>query len=156
MTQHAFWTAPWAEALQAAINRGPTPEERTRMRRPETYWQVVDTARERFCGSVILAVRDQPAGEPPYLALAFAQGRCVAARLGMAPDGPEPRYVLDGRLDDWQAVTRHGDLLRAIMYGTVRLDVGDPLLFFRDIAFFVEIVRCLAKVPTTTPTSAAA
>jgi hypothetical protein len=156
MMPYTFWTPVWAEAVRICINRGPAPEERARIRRPDTYWEVVDKGRQTFSGSVVIGIRDLAPGEPCYLSLVFDQGVCAAARLAAAPEGAEPRYVLDGRRDDWHAVVGHGDLMRSIMYGTVRLETGDPLRFFRDIAFFVEVVRCLAKVPTTLPGSAAA
>ncbi|MBI2321518.1 MAG: hypothetical protein HYU88_05370 [Chloroflexi bacterium] len=156
MTQDAFWSAAWAEALRACINCGRAPEERAQIRRPEAYWQAIDRGRQTFGGSLVLGIRDVPRGQSAYLTLAFDGGACTAARLGAQSDGAEPRYVLAGTQADWQAMARDGNLLRGIMYGTLRLDAGDPIAFFKDICFFLEVLACLARVPTTFADGAAA
>lgn len=156
MTQYAFWTPAWAEAVRVSIDRGVAPEDRARIRRPETYWRAIDRARQTFRGSLALRTRDLPRDQPAYLTLTFDSGACTGARLGDEVDGPQPCYVLSGTQGDWQALVGDGNLLRSFMYRTVRLEAGDPLAFFKDICFFVEVLASLARVPTVFPAGAAA
>lgn len=152
MTDPTFFSADWAEAVRAAVDRGPDAE--VRAGKLDDYWNWIDRAREEHGDSWALCVRDLPAGRgrsPTYLVLRWSSGRCVDGRI-VGPEAlPQATYVLAGDYADWRELLAGYDPGRMVMYRRFLLEEGPLLQLFRIIYFFVESLGCLARVPTVLP-----
>lgn len=157
MERLPFFSAAWAEAVQEAINRGPSPEARAV--KLQSYWEWVEQAGATFDGSLSVKVTQAPAEsglEGSCLLLALAGGRCTAARITTERDAADATFRLTARYADWQALLAGFDMGKAVMYRKIRLEGGDVLQFFHRIFYFIETLACAAQVPTRLPEETAA
>ncbi|MEW9556194.1 hypothetical protein [Nonomuraea sp. NPDC050783] len=135
-----FFTAEWAEAARAAVDAGPTEQDRAG--KLPAYWSWIDRARAGYTARWALGVRDS--GE--YLVLTWKDGHCTDGSIVRGP-AVEAEYVLAADRDVWRSLREGADPGRVVMYRGLRLEQGDVLAFFRTIYFFVESLAVLARLP---------
>ena len=143
-----FFSKEWADAVQEALNAGPTAE--VRAGKLQEYWDFFDLIRSIYPSSWALGCRDLPrelGGAPSYLFVQWDGGTVTDCRI-IGPDDPlEATYVLGMDYADWKALHNGYDAQRTVMYRKMLLEDGDLLEFFKAIYFFVE---CLSVVSTVT------
>ncbi len=144
-----FFSASWAARVVSAVETGLAPETRT----PKlgTYWEWVDRARAGYHGSWALGVRNPPSGEPSWLVLDWHAGQCVDARITDTRDCPAAVFAVSADYEDWRALLDGYDPGRAVMDRKLVLQRGRVLDFFGLVYLFIEVVRCLAGLPTSRP-----
>jgi hypothetical protein len=144
----SFFSAPWADAVRDAVDRGPSDE--VRAGKLPTYWEWIDEVRAGYDDSWALVDPDLPAdlgGGPAHLLLQWDQGHCVRTAIVGAEEAAGARYVLSASHQVWQELLDGADAGRLVMYRQFRLQSGDVLRFFRGIYFVVESLAALGRVP---------
>jgi hypothetical protein len=143
-TAAPFFSPDWADAVRAAVDRGP--DDALRATKLDTYWDWIDGVRDGYSDSWALGLRE-PDGRTAHLLLRWEQGRCVQATISGPDDSPEAAYIFVADRQTWHDLLAGEDTGRIVMYRRLRMLRGDVLSFFRVIYFFVESVAAIGRVP---------
>jgi hypothetical protein len=158
MSDVAFFSKQWADAVRDALHAGPSAE--VKAAKLQEYWDFFDFVRSIYPSSWALGCRDLPAelgGGPAYLFVQWGGDGTVTDCRIIGPDDPlEATYVLGMDYADWKALHDGYDAQRTVMYRKILLEDGDLLEFFKAIYFFVESLAVIGTVRATFPALAAA
>ena len=157
MSEQAFLSPEWADAVRDALIAGPA--EAVRADKLQEYWDLFDFIKSVYPASWALGCRELPAelgGGPAYLFVQWAGGSVTGCRI-IGPDEPlEATYVLAMDYPDWKALHEGYDAQRTVMYRKILLEDGNLLQFFKAIYFFVECLSVIGAVPARYPALVAA
>ena len=152
MSETAFFSPEWAQAVRTALDAGPS--EQARAGKLQMYWDFFEKIKSGYPASWALGCRDLPAGPgggPAYLLIRWASGTVSECRI-IGPDDPlDATYVLGMDYADWKALHDGYDAQRTVMYRKILLEDGDLLEFFKTIYFFVECLAVTGNVPASYP-----
>jgi len=148
MTEPAFFSKEWAEAVRDALVAGPPEEQRAG--KLQEYWDFFELIKSIYPASWALGCRDLPAelgGGPAYLLVRWGGGTVTDCHI-IGPDDPlDATYVLGMEYADWRALHEGYDAQRTVMYRKILLEDGSLLEFFKTIYFFVECLALIGQVP---------
>ncbi|MGI9007616.1 MAG: hypothetical protein ACR2FU_15700 [Streptosporangiaceae bacterium] len=152
MGDPAFFSAEWAQAVQAALDAGPG--EQARAGKLQMYWDFFELIKSSYRASWALGCRDRPAGSaggPAYLVVGWGGGKVTDCRIAGPGEPLDATYVLGMDYAGWAALHDGYDAQRTVMYRRILLEDGDLLKFFMSIYFFVECLSVIGSVPAAYP-----
>lgn len=137
-----FGTPAWASALRDAVNR--SSEYRNAAARWGVGWN----------GNLLFAFESDAAlGNPLYLFLALAGGRCERAEFAVGPSHPGAGFTLRAPFALWREILERRTLAAAaILTGRMRVE-GEKLTLLRHAGANRALIHVVAGVPTVFPTA---
>ena len=150
MTEPAFFSAEWAQAVREALDAGPS--DQARAGKLQVYWDFFEMIKSGYRSSWALGCRQLPGqddsgGGTTYLLVQWGGGRVKDCRIVGADEPFDATYVLGMDHADWAALHGGYDAQRTVMYRKILLTDGNLLEFFKTIYFFVECLGVIGSVP---------
>lgn len=142
-----FLSQEWVEQFVQEVKKGPQPERQKKI--DENYWRWIQTVKEKMdirLGFLLKTDKDQ---NDQIAYLDFEKGELIKGHVGLAEERETAQFILSGSLSDWQEVLQGPrDITQNMMYRKIKLVQGNLHAFFRNIYFFVEMLRSGFRVET--------
>lgn len=143
---YPLMSTEWANAFAQEVARGPDQARVASIE--ENYWQWIDARKEQINLTFCLAMKSEADSEcDAYFVI--EQGHIVRTWCDAGESRAEADLVLGGSADDWrELLTGSRNLTQNIMYRKLRLYQGNLHFFFRNIYYFIEMLRQGLRAPT--------
>ena len=141
-----LFSEDWVEECIKEMKKGPDPERKKSIH--SNYWKWVEQCKRKMDIRLALVLKDDEHGSS-FAYFVLKQGEVEDGYLGKADERGTANFVLAANREDWKEILEGPrDITQNIMYRKINLVQGNLHSFFRSIYFFVELLRCMTRVPT--------
>lgn len=140
---YELFSPKWLEEVDREMKRGPSEERKRSVN--ASYWKWIDKCKQELYLVLCLVLLG---GDSRYVYFEIKNGEVSRSFVGTPNDKSRANIVLSGTEKDWiEMIDGQGDLSQKILSRKIRLVDGNPQFFYKRIYLFIELLRCLVRVP---------
>ncbi|PWA06395.1 hypothetical protein DCC39_17445 [Pueribacillus theae] len=143
---HELFSVEWVEQVEKEMKKGPSLERKNSVE--PNYWNWIENCKKNLNIKLALVMKNDDGQNDRYAYFNIKEGEVVNGYIGTFEERGSADVVLSGTKADWiEVIEGPRNLTQNMMYRKIKLAQGNIHFFFRNIYYFVELLRCGLRVP---------